>query len=211
MRTYLILICCFNFLAGCGQMTTTDKPIPAETKQLQSFPLDIQGDYLNSDDNSILTITNNSVTKTYYFDHKFLKDSIGPNNFVKGDTMYNKYSDDKEKINLSGDTIIQHIKKVIPLFKISKDNVLKKHKGYYFLNNRFADYDWIVTIISVIKGVMTVQGIQDIKIDQLNDLTNENTDTTSFDINTVRKQLNNVLIENGIGRSKYLRLTKNGR
>jgi len=207
----LILIYCITLISSCGQFSSINKPLPKQEKELKSFTIDIQGDYLNSEDNSILTITDNSVIKTYDFDIRFLKDSIGPNNYIKNDTIFNKYFDEKEKVKLSGDTIIQHIYKAIPLFKVSQDNVLKKYKGHYFLNNRYSEFDWIVTILSVRKGIMKVQGVQDINIDNLEDLTNTNLDTTSFDINSVRKPLNNVLIENGIGRSNYLRVRKNGR
>ena len=211
MRKELILIYCITLISSCGQFSSIEKPLPEQEKELKFFPIHIQGDYLNSEDNSILTITDNSVTKTYDFDFKFLKDSIGPDNYIKNDTMFNKYSNEKEKVKLSGDTIIQHIYKTIPLFQISPDNVLKKYNEHYFLNNRFSEFDWIVTILSIRKGIMKVQGAQDINNDNLDNLSNANSDTTSFDINSIRKPLNNVLIENGIGRSNYLRVRKNGR
>ncbi|MFP5043027.1 hypothetical protein [Parasediminibacterium sp. JCM 36343] len=206
-----ILAYSFFVLTSCGHIPSIENPLPTTEKELKSFPSNMQGDYLNSDDNSILTITNNSVTKTYDFDFKFLKDSIGTNNYIKDDTMFDKYSNEKEKVKLLGDTIVQHVYKSIPLFEISQYNVLKEYKGHYFLNNRSGGFDWILTVLSLEKGVMTLKGIYDIDINHLETLATIRPDTTSFEIDSIRKPLNGVLIQNGIGRSPYLKLTKNGR
>jgi hypothetical protein len=135
------------------------------------------------------------VTKTYDFDIKFLKDSLSPNKYIKGDTMFDKYSEEKEKVKLSGDTIIQHVYESILLFKISKDNILKKFKGHYFLNNRESEFDWILTILSVEKGIMKVRGIFDINPDDLESLAPIDSDTTSFGMSSIKRSLNGVLIQ----------------
>ena len=110
-------------------------------------------------------------------------------------------------------TVIQHANWTDTLFNISADNVLKKFKGYYFLNNRYKDSSWEVKKLSLKKGVLTVGSVSDNDdIQKLKEITETTADTTSTNFTLSRKQFKKFVKQDGFSKQEtFILMTKNGR
>jgi hypothetical protein len=200
-------------LYSCEPAATFDKPQPDNVKSLASFPEGIQGKYLSADQASIVTISDKLITRHYDFDFKKHKDSIGSSYKLVGDTLIEQTDGTKEKVVVKGDTIIQHVNSTDTLFNISANNVLKKFKGYYFLNNRYSDDAWEVKKLWLKKGGLTVGSISDKDdIQKLKDLTEATADTTSTQFTLTRRQFKKFVKQEGFSEQEtFNRMTENGR
>jgi hypothetical protein len=200
-------------LDSCEPAATFDKPQPDNVKSLTTFPERLQGKYLAADQASILTITDKLITRHYDFDLKEHKDSLGSSYKISGDTLINMKDGTKEKILLKGDTIIQHISGVDTLFNVSADNVLKKFKGYYFLNSHYDDKSWEVKKLALQKGSLTIGGISDKDdVQKLKEITETTADTTSTRFALTRRQFKKFVRQDGFAEQEtYTRMTENGR
>ena len=208
-----ILIITAHIFQGCEPAATFDKPQPDNVKSLTSFPQRLQGNYLSTDQASIVTITDNIITRHYDFDYKEHKDSIGSSYKIVGDTLVNLTDGTREKILIKGDTLIQHANWIDTLFSLSTDNILKHFKGYYFLNNRYNDNAWEVKELSLKKGVLTVGNIADKDdIQKLKGITETTDDTTSTHFTLTKRQFKTFIKQEGFGEQEvFNRMTENGR
>lgn len=187
-------------LNSCEPAATFDKPQPNNIKSLTEFPKRLQGNYLDADQTSIITITNKLITRQYEFDSKGHKDSIDASYKLIGDTLIDQENGTKEKVLLKGDTIIVHENWIDTLFNISDDNVLKKFKGYYFLNSRHKDNAWEVQKLSLQKGKLTFGKISgEDEVQKLKEIAETTADTTSTHFTLTRKQFKTFVRQHGFG------------
>lgn len=194
---FTIFIAVFS-LCGCEPVATFIQPQPDNVKSLTAFPASIQGDYLAADQASVLTISNALVTRHYDFDFKENRDSLGSSYKILNDTLIYLPNMNREKILVEGDSIVRHANWIDTLFLISPENILKKFKGYYFLNLRFSDNAWEVKKLSLKKGVLTVGSIADKSdINKLKEITETTSDTTTTYFNLTRKQFRIFVRQNG--------------
>lgn len=195
-------------LNSCEPAVTFDKPQPDNEKSLSSFPSRLQGNYLSEDQASVITITGNVITRHYEFDYKQHKDSIGSSYKIVGDSLVNTSNGTSEKINLQGDTLIQHESWTDTLFNISADNVLKKFKGYYFLNTVFKENSWEVKQLWLKKGVLSIGSISDkADIQKLKEITETAADTTSTTFSLTKKQFRQFVKQDGFSKQeKFIRM-----
>lgn len=192
-----IVIAALTFYS-CEPAATFDKPQPDDVKSLTSFPDRLQGNYLSADHASVVTISDKLITRHYDFDYKEHKDSLGSSYKLIGDTLISVTDGTKEKVLLKGDTVMQHADWIDTLFNISADNVLKKFKGYYFLNNQYHDYAWEVKKLSLKKGMLTLGSISDQDdIRKLKEITESTNDTASTHFTLTRRQFKNFVRQDG--------------
>jgi hypothetical protein len=203
----------FILILGCGPSVTFDHPQPVKTKSLSQFPAKIRGDYFSSDEPLVLTVSDKMILKTFDYDFKVHKDSLDSSNYLKDDTLIDKETGEKLKVNLLGDTISIHIHEIDTTFAISDTKVLKKFKGYYFLNNRAADDSWTVQKLSLIKGLLTIGNISnEADINNLKGLTETKEDTTNYNFKLTKKQFKNFIKDSGFSNiDTFKRMTKNRR
>jgi len=194
---YIIAIIAITFIA-CKGPVTFDRPQPDNTPDLINFPEKITGNYLSSDKNSILTIHNNSIIRTTDYDGKELKDSLDSSYILKGDTIYNKYSSNKEKVVIKGDTILHHIHLSDTLFVISDSGKLKHFRGYYFLNIKEGKDSWVVQKLSLHKGVLTIGNIADsTDLHKLQEITETQNDSIAKPFSLSKRQFKKFLRNDG--------------
>ena len=185
-------------LYSCGPAATFDKPQPENVKALLTFPERLLGNYLAADQASVLTISNKLISRHYEFDFKEHKDSLGSTYKISGDTLINLKEGTKEKISLIGDTVTQHISGTDTLFNVSADNVLKKFKGYFFLNSRHGNDAWEVKKLALQKGRLTIGSISDKdEVRKLKEITETTADTTSTHFTLSRRQFKKFMKQEG--------------
>ncbi len=190
-------------LLSCGRYeppVTFDEAQPANTNAISAFPGSVCGEYAAVDGASILTVSGNIVTRTHDYEVKTVKDSIVPPLYLKSDTIFiSGYPDSvfAANVKIYGDSLVINVHYMDTLFMLTDSSALKKFKGYYFLNERYAidnsKYTWGVRKLSVIKGVLTLTQIGSQK--DLNDLREitETDDTTVSSFAPTRRQFKQFL------------------
>jgi hypothetical protein len=166
-------------LIACEEPVTFTEPQPAGTADLSKFPKRLQGNYLSLSDNSILTITDNMIERIYDFDQKFHSNQLDSTTVLSGDTLFNLETKEKLFVKKEGDSLVGHIHYSNILFGISQFGILRKYKGYYFLNTEYGK-GWQVQKIQLTKGQLTFSSISsELDIQNLNKLTEAPQDTIS--------------------------------
>lgn len=193
-------------LAGCDPAITFDKPQPDGVTPLSSFPARLQGQYTDTDQASVLTITDQLITRHYDFDFKEHKDSLDTSYQLTGDTLINLRDGTKEHVVLQGDSIVRHESGTDTLFNISADNVLKKFKGYCFLNSRQDNDRWTVNKLALEKGVLIIGSLsagEDLQ--KLNEITETPEDTVSKPFTLTRRQFKRFIRQGGFSDQETFR------
>ena len=147
-----------------------------------------------------MSINNQIIIRHYDYDIKVPKDSISSSYKLVGDTLIDQANGTKVKVIVEGHTIIQHEEWSDTLFNISADNVLKKFKGYYFLNSLYSGSSWEVKKISLEKGVLKVSSISaKDDIQKLKEITETTADTASTLFTLTRRQFKKFVRQDGFG------------
>ena len=211
MKIFVAAIAIAAFLLNsCEPAATFDKPQPVDVKSLGSFPARLQGNYLSVDQASLITISDKLITRHYDFEHKEHKDSLDSSYKLIGDTLLNLAEGTREKVLLKGDTVIQHANWTDTLFSISAGNVLKKLKGFYFLNNLYDDKSWEVNKLSLQRGKLTISSISGKDdIQKLKELTETSYDTTSVPFSLTRREFKRFVRQGGFGEGEEFTRVKN--
>lgn len=198
-------------LDSCGPAATFETPQPQDEKSLASFSRRLQGKYVAADQASIITITDNLITRHFDFDIKEHKDSLVSLYKIIGDTIIDLKNGTKEKIVIKGDTVIKHENWIDTLFSISTENILKKFKGVYFLNTRINDNMWEVKKVSLEKGVLSIGSISSKEeIQKLKEITETASDTISTNFSLTKRQFKRFVKQDGFSKEEtFIRMTEN--
>ena len=197
-QVYFSLTLVAILLFACQPPVTFREPQPKDVAALNSFPKRIQGKYLNSEDSSFLQITENSIIRMYDFDQKIHLSQLDSNQQIIGDTLFDQNMNTGQLIQIEGDSIVMRVKEVDTLFNIDAQNVLKKFKGYYFVNILTPPDSWQVKKLEYSHGKLTLSSISS-KDDlaQLKELTENTQDTGAYVFSLSRKQFKKFVREEG--------------
>ena len=194
---YIIAILVLGCMA-CKDPVTFNSPQPTNTPDVKSFPEKLIGNYLSEDKYSILTIDSNIIVNTYDYDDKEHKDSLDSSYVLKGDTLFSKNSDFKEKVVIKGDTVLKHVHFVDTLFTISDSSLLRYFKGYYFLNIKRNTNSWVVQKLSLQKGKLTIGHVSDsADLHKLQKITSSEEDTVTIPFTLNKRQFKKFLRNDG--------------
>ena len=165
-------------LVACEPPVTFTEPQPESTKNLSAFPNRIQGRYSSLSDGSIVRIGNHLIERTYDFDYKIHHHQLDSAFQLVGDTAMITETGEIKTVQHDGDSLIIHMHEVDTLFLMSYDNVVRKLKGYYFLNTRFDETSWTVEKLGFTKGQLVISSISKKEdIDNLQEITETPNDT----------------------------------
>jgi len=207
IRNILTLIAVTTIIA-CEPPVTFTEPQPPDTENLTTFPKKIRGEYLSSMNNSTLKITDNSIFRIYDQVSKIQIKQLDSNLRLSGDTIINFKTNEKSIVKRSGDTLIENIHCIDTTFVISEKNVLRKYKGYYFLNTLHHENKWEVKKMELSKGELTVSSISDKKdFEQLKEITESIQDTIPKTFSMNKKQFKEFVKDEGFRDSEtFVRL-----
>jgi len=164
-------------------VATFNEPQPANIESLSTFPKRLQGQYLSLKDSSILSINDKFIRRTLDFDNKIHTkklDSMRQNNMcqIRGDTLI--FLDTHEKVKIIkqiGDSLLIRERYIDTLFQIGRNNILRKFKGFYFLNTRYDKDGWGVEKARLTKGVLVISSTTKADIKKLEEITGTETET----------------------------------
>ncbi len=189
MKRILFFPTLLLLLIGCGPVVTFEQPQPEGIDSLNVIPRKLIGQYISKDGSGKLTIDRKSMIIIYDYEVKQPKDS------VDWDEMT---AEDKKHYKVEGNSVIEHIINTDTIFYFSKDYVLKKFKGYYFINSRVDNESWFVQKLKLQKGLLTIGTISGKEeLETLEKINESPIDTTTYNIKFTRKQFKSYLASNG--------------
>ena len=209
---FITTIIILTSLSACEPPVTFNEPQPTDTDNLSKFPDRLQGQYLSLADNSTLVIGDKLIQRIYDFDQKIHPSQLDSNSRLSGDTIINLTTNTREVVKRDGDSLVTHIHYIDTLFQMDYDNVVRKFKGYYFLNKRYDKESWEVKKIELSKGQLVVSSIstkQD--IENLKIITESTQDTVApYKFATTKKQFKEFIKNDGFSDSEtFVRQKKN--
>lgn len=203
---YSLLLCIFLF--GCdGPTVTFEHPQPLDIPNLKQFPKKITGKYLSLSDSSIVTITDQAISRGFNIKFVMCKKALdtAKNCLLKNDTLYR--SDTKEKnfvVNIN-DTLYIPYPLQDTLFYISNKNILRKDKGYYFLNMLYNN-GWEVQKLEYKNGKLCLCSIADREeIESLRAIAEINADSAALQFDPDKKQFHKFLKAKGFSKKEEFR------
>ncbi len=189
MKRILILPAFLLLLIGCGPVVTFNQPQPEGVDSLRVIPKKLIGRYISKDGSGKLIIDRKSMIIRYDYEVKVPKDSVDWEDLS---------AEDRKHYKVEGNSVIEHITNTDTLFYFSEDNVLKKFKGYYFLNSRIDKESWFVQKLKLQKGVLTLGTISsEEELKTLETINESPIDTITYNIKFTRKQFKSYLENNG--------------
>jgi hypothetical protein len=187
-------------LSSCDNGVRFESPQPEGQSNENAIPKKLIGEYVSLEDSSILNITFGQITKTLIRDvslHKSELDSSDRLTFNKDSTFSQTDSNLKMYVIIKGDSVFEHVIYKDTIFDASRGDIVKKLKGYYFLNRLTSKSNWFVTKLTKTKKSLSL-GIVTNKEDIEN--LRELTETKSDSINSfrpTRKQFRRFIKTNG--------------
>ncbi len=200
----VIAIIILATLSSCEPPVTFTEPQPSNTRSLSKFPKRIMGNYKNLKDSSLVTINEKSIIQTYDFDLKQSLKNIDSNFVISGDTAIDTKTNERTFVKIIGDSIIQHFHIIDTIFSIEKQGVLKKFKGYYFINIPYDTNAWQVKKIQLLKGILMLSSIEKgYEIQQLQQITESESDTISYNFNITKRQFKTFIKNDGFINAEF--------
>jgi len=160
MRRFLIILFCLFILTTCGPQVKFVQPQPKDGKNLTRIPREYYGQYSCNTDSSILVIDSTSVVSYWISEEIVPRDSIVEIErdlklAIKRDTQI--YVSEKREnwlsnglyldIKFKGDSVKVNVKAENRMFEISDSQLVRKYRGYCFLNTKTTDGIWLVKVL----------------------------------------------------------------
>ncbi|MHC1776024.1 MAG: hypothetical protein AB9834_11495 [Lentimicrobium sp.] len=199
-------------LLSCDPVVTFTEPQPEGTDNLLKFPKRLQGLYLSTEDSSTLQVDNRLMRRVYDVGQKIHPNQLSSEEKLMGDTLINLATNEKIPVRIDGDSIIYSLNFIDTLFRIDTSNVVRKYKGYYFLNSHFGKNGWEVKKLQLTKGQLVISSItEQSDIDNLKAVVETVQDTVlPFRFKATRKQFKKYVRNNGFSNHEtFLRQKKN--
>src|SRR3989339_154105 len=155
-RTALFLLLyfvTFIIFISCNPSIVFDQPQPQGVRNEKNFPKKLIGHYFCTQNHSTLFITHDKIIKKSLVELNVLKselDSMREYKLFK-DTLIDILTQKRFKVEYRNDTIVFFDQITDTLFMLSDENILRKWKGYYFLNEQSKN-GWIVRKLEYKRG-----------------------------------------------------------
>lgn len=156
-----------------GPAVTFELPQPLGVKDEKYFPKKLIGKYRSKLDSTIITISDSVITRGFNIQYVMCKKELDTMKhcFLLKDTLFNKITNEKICIINIHDTLYAPFRLQDTLFRTSDKGILRKDKGYYFLNMKYRS-GWDVQKLELLKGKLRLSSISELsEIEDLKQLT----------------------------------------
>jgi hypothetical protein len=197
---YLLSFFFLASLTACEPSITFTEPQPAATDNLSEIPRRVQGRYLSLKDSSILLVSPSLISRIYDFNYKVHISKAESGMQKSGDTLIDPKTNEKQLIVDGGDSLLRNAHYVDTLFMLgSGEHVLKKFKGYYFLNKRHAAESWEVRKMEQTRGKLIISSLSEEKdLASLKEITESREDTAApYHFTATQQQFKEFVKSNG--------------
>ncbi len=196
---------------SCQQIVTFTEPQPVNTKNLKKIPKRLQGEYISLSDNSVLKIDDKYIKRIYDLSSKIHINNLDSNLVRSGDSLLNIKTNDKYFAKIEGDSLVCSLNSIIILFELNDENILKKFKGYYFINTYYGENSWKVRKMKLKKGELVISHIKtEEDINNLKEITETPDDTISnYKYSATKKQFKEFIKNDGFSSDEIFVKQKN--
>jgi hypothetical protein len=174
-KSILFLLLLFLIVAGCSPTVLFNSPQPAGKKDLVQFPSRYWGEYEAIEDSSVYLIEKYMIRQRNIIDISVPITEIDTSKEVtlEGNLLYIKESGENVPVTFRNDSVFGTLTTYDTTFFISDKGILRKFKGYYFLNFKQDDDQWMIYKLKFSRNdVTTACGIsKDDEIDHIKELT----------------------------------------
>ncbi|OCB69004.1 hypothetical protein [Flavobacterium crassostreae] len=173
---------------------------PQNVKEIKAFPNKIIGIYYNSENNAEIQISEYFIFKKIKIEDTLKTSELHNYEVIENNNLINLKTKEKYKIRKINDTLFSGYVYSDTIFEISKKNVLKKFKGYFFLNKLVEETGfWEVEKLYLSNGILRLNGIEtENELELLQNITETKKDTLKpFRINPTKKQFKEFIKKNG--------------
>ena len=194
----------FIGIAGCNSPAVTfELPQPLDAKNEVHFPKRLIGKYRSISDGSIITISDSAITRGFNIRFVMCKKELDTMKqcVLAHDTLYNKVTQEKLCIVTINDTLYTPFRLQDTLFVISEKGILRKDKGYYFLNMKYHT-GWEVQKLEYRRGKLNLCCISELsEIESLIQIT-ENAKDSILQFNPDRKEFQRFVKSKGFSKKE---------
>lgn len=208
MKKVVLLFCVFGIISCKKSEVVFAEAQPEKTSDLSSFPKHLLGEYYNVEQEKGLKISLFQIVRTMVMKDTFSRKDLSKYERITEDTLTNLQTSEKYVIKKINDSLFTNYVFVDTVFTVNKDNVLRKMKGYYFLNSKINNDVWLVKKLFLKKGQLSINDIaatEDIAL--LEEITATKRDTTTpFIVQPTKKQFRAFIRKNGFSEGEvYLK------
>jgi hypothetical protein len=198
-------------LFSCEAEIGFKTPQPEGIIEQHVIPRKYHGRYLSLEDSSILIITRGNIVSYYstIFRGPLSElDSADYELFTKDTIFIDEYGRASIKAQIRGDSVFYRYENRETVFSFARNDVLKKYKGYYFINHEVDSAHWDVAKIGFVKDGLvlgTLKSQDDLQ--KLRELTNQKSDSVSS-FRLTKRQMKKFIRDKGFhNEERFLRLT----
>ena len=160
MKRQSLLVIFIAFAFSCKQPEFAfDVAQPVDIKEQKDINKRLIGIYQSMKDSSTLNISKELILRSgFYIDGS---DISKLDNSLKliGDTLIEIKTNQKVVVKKNGDSITWRQKYTDTIFSKKRNDVIKKFKGYFFINRYYKDLGWEVKKIKLKKGIISISDI----------------------------------------------------
>lgn len=199
----------FLLLISCKEpIVKFSEAQPENEKDIKSFPGKLIGNYYDLENNADLEITKYLIIKKSIFKDTINIKELSKFEVLKNDSIINSKTSEKFYVKKISDSLFTNYVYTDTLFNINKENVLRKMKGYYFLNSKNGENNWSVKRILLKNGQLNINDIStNEEIKMLEEITETKRDTLKpFVVKPTKKQFKEFVKRNGFSQGEiYLK------
>jgi hypothetical protein len=199
MRIQIIYLLAL-MLVSCDNSIRFEVPQPEGKTNEKLIPKKLIGKYSSLTDSSVLRITYNLVirNKVINLSTHLSKLDSADRAVIKHDTSYTIVDANMRiEVTIKGDSAFQHMDYTDTIFSNARGDVLRKFKGYYFINHQASKNRWSVTKLARVKNGVTLGTVSKKEdIANLREVTSTKSDSID-NFRPTKKELKKFLKEKG--------------
>jgi hypothetical protein len=198
-------------LSSCEPQVRFEVPQPEGKQDERKVPAKLLGTYISDHGSTKLMIYPGLIVKSAVgYDTAFISelDSADRQTFKSDTSIVGEEGLLKYGATIRGDSIFQQFEIRDTLLELSSGDVLRKFKGYYFINRRISDNRWNVLRLRKGKNGVSIGSVTSPEeIAALREITGVSSDTV-FDFKPSRKELRKFVDDNGFSSEEIFIKTK---
>jgi hypothetical protein len=190
----------FLLHCSCENIVRFETPQPEGQRDEKYIPSKMIGTYRSLNDSSLLTVTKQQLTRIVDWRVSGTINDLDSaiRIEVKGDTTF---TEKNEIGNLTyvvrGDSVFVSSNYIDTLFSLSREDKLRKLKGYYLINRKTEDGYWIVSKIETTKYGLLIGRVSNKQdLDKLQELTNSQGDTV-YNFRPTKREMKKFIRDQG--------------
>jgi hypothetical protein len=205
----LFLISSLLFFMACEPPVLFKVPQPEGVANLSTIPNKIHGKYLSLADSSFLLVSDYLMIRYSNWIYAVQENKLDSNLFIKGSNIIDKETDESFPFEKFDDSLRIHVKFSDTIFNINSGDIVRKFKGYYFLNKKFDNAYWTVNKLDYSRNSILISEISNKEeIALLDQFTEEVADSLNPNIYIpTKREFKDFIKNDGFSKSeKFIRL-----